>query len=183
MKKTTGIPKKSRAKKLRARGRPTIVGRGDRLSRDQIAFRAKISRTTVRKYLGMDGAPQPDGGNLFSMKEVLAFIEKNSTRGPDSDEMRGLREAKLRVEAEEAAFDFGVKRGKYIELGKIAPTLSAFFKQHLVDAQAIFEHELPVKYSGKSQVECQQLNAEGIDRLFTRAKAWRDTLTEAPLAA
>lgn len=163
-------------------GRPKLTGHGDRLSKRQIAFRTKISPTTVQKYLEMDGAPPPDGAGFYSLSAFLAFFELNSDRSVDSAETRRLKDRLLELRVEVAEREAAVARGLYIARTEIAPVISSFFAKHLADAQFIFEQELPAKYSGKNQIECQQLNADGIDRLFTKARAWQHSIVPAQAA-
>lgn len=164
--------------KPKPRGRKRVVSVGDRLTRTQIALRAKIDRETVSKYLAMDGAPKPDGQMRYSYKAALAWIEKNAPRlASSSDEMRKIKESILRMEAEDMAIDLAVKRGRYVDKVTIEPTIAAFMAQLTDDMRTKFEQELPPKYERMTTVERQQSNAAAIDWVLTRIKSGAAPIT------
>lgn len=151
------------------------------LRKIELAGRLNISRPTIDDYLRRPGAPKPKN-KRYDPDEVRAFIEActpTASLGEKKTEIIDLRRAILRMEAEEMEIDLGIKRGLYIRRDEISPVIGSFFTQHLADALLIFEQELPAKYAGRNQIECQQLNADGIDRLFAKAKAWQQTIAPA----
>lgn len=175
--------------KRKAKNAPKRPGRravkvGDWLTRTQIAFRAKVDRATVTKYLDLPGAPEPDDRGRFSYRQTIGWMERNATTSAGSPKMREHREAIARIEAETKAFDLGVKRGEFVERTKIAPAIAAFMAALTADLQAKFERELPAKYEGKTLAERAALNASGVDFVLRRLKNGARPLTgESPAAA
>ncbi len=156
-----------------SRGKRTFVGIGEWLTKSQIALKGHLDSVTVAKYLDLDGAPKPNEKRQFHFKTVMEWIQANSNRvaGANSVEMRKLKEAVLRIDAEERAFDFGVKRGQYVAMTEIEPAIAAFCSQLTADLRQKFEFELPDKYEGKGAVDRKVMNAEGIDWVLKRLKA------------
>ncbi len=155
------------------------AGKAVRISKAGIAAALQINRNTVGSYLALPDAPRPRR-RKYDLEEVRAFISGKTTKGILDNERKGktldLRETLLTTRAEEAAFDLGVKRGKYVERELVEPAIVAFNGQLTADLQALFEQELPAKYAGKSQIECQLLNAEAIDRVLKRLRAGQASL-------
>lgn len=162
--------------KVRTVGRKSALKLGDRLNRLQIAKRSGLDRATVTKYLAAEGAPPPDERMCWSFKAAMEWFAQVAPIAGGGSEMKKLREAKLRVEAEEAAFDFGIKRGRYIEREEIGPAIAAFNAQLTADLRAKFEFELPAKYDGKKTVERQALNAAAIDWILKRLKHGQEAI-------
>ncbi len=168
---------KSNAARGGARGHKPALHLGERLTRSGIAKRGHLDSVTVAKYLEMEGAPQPDERRRYDFKATIAWIEANAPRATANNlEMKSLREAKMRIEAEEAAFDFGIKKGRFIEREKLEPAIAAFCQQLTADMRAKFEFELPDKYEGKNAIERKVLNADGIDWVLKRLKTGAEEL-------
>lgn len=152
------------------KGRAPRTEIGDRLTRSAIALRAHIDPGTIKKYLEMEGAPKPDENRKYSMKDTLAWIERNAPRIANNEEMRTLKESLLRMEVEDRALELGKKKGQLIERAKIRPAIEAVMSKLTPDLQDVFERELPPKYKGRSTIECAELNAHGLDRVLRRMK-------------
>lgn len=165
--------------KVKRLGRRHAARVGDRLTRSQIAERARIDRGTVSKYLAMEGAPRPDKQIRYSYRAAMDWIDRQAPRiASNSEEMRKIKESKLRMEAEDMAIDLAVKRGQYVDKATIEPAIATFMAQLTDDLRTKFEQELPPKYEGRKTIERQQLNAAAIDWVLLRIKTGTEPLTK-----
>lgn len=164
--------------KAKPGGRRRVVGVGQWLNRTQIAYRARMNRDTVTKYLAMDGAPKPNAQQCYNYAAVMAFIEKHAPRlSPGNDEGKTIRQAILKMEMEDREIDLKVKRGLYVPKDEIEPVIIGFMKQLTADLRLKFEDELPPKYEGKTTAERQKMNADAIDYVLARVRDGAQPLT------
>lgn len=155
------------------RGRRHAKHVGDRLTRSQIALRSGIDRETVAKYLAMKGAPEPDQKMRFSYKEALEWIDKSAPRagaGANNEETKKLKNALLRAQVAMAEIELANLSGGSVSREKIVPAVAAFCTQLTQDMQLKFENELPPRYSGRTTIECQEMNAAAVDWVLRRLK-------------
>jgi predicted transcriptional regulator len=136
-----------------------------------LARELKLSRTTVQKYLGQDGAPKADKEGRYDKAAVADFIAKQGSANVEGSEMRNLRARKLRAETEQLEAELAARRGETITKSEIAPAIAAFNVELTANLRQKFELELPGRYKGKGMVECQQMNAAAIDWILERLKA------------
>ncbi len=148
----------------------SLLGVGDKLTRTQISRRTGVGRGTLAQYLGMEGAPQPDAANKYSLAAVKSWLEANQTKLSNTSEMKTLKEAQLRLELEKSKLEFDVMKNRYALKTEIRPGIEAVMGRLTVDLQAIFEGEIPPKCAGKTTIEIRELMAAGVDRVLTRAK-------------
>ncbi len=149
------------------------------MTRTQIAVQAGLDRQTVTRYLGMEGAPKPDDKQRWSYKEVLPWIQSQAPRlGGKSDEMIKIREARARLDLEEAEHDMKVKRGQYIDKSRIAGVFAVAFGSLTIKLQEVFERELPARLEGRTLIERTELMAAGIDRVLGALKEDMDRLSK-----
>ncbi len=172
-------PKPKQRRKKAVRGLRRNAGKGEWLTRSQIALRAGIDREGVSRYLGMEGAPKPNKKMMFHFKTAVEWIKKNAPRlGTSGEEMRSINLTIKRLDAEEKALDLAVKKGEFVEKKTIAPTVAAFMGQLTADLMSEFEQRLAPKYAGKTAIECQQMNAAAIDWVLKRLKAGASPITQ-----
>lgn len=153
------------------RGRRRVVGVGEWLPKTQIAYRAKMNREIVAKYLAMEGAPKPNEQQCYRYADVMAFIGKHAPRlSPGNDEGKTTRQAILKLQLEDMEIDLKVKRGLYIAKDEIEPAITEFMTALTEDLRAKFEFELPGKYEGMTTAERQRANIDAIDYVLRRVK-------------
>ena len=152
------------------------------VSKSELARTLNLARATVLKYLAMPGAPRPGKHRRYDRHEVAKWIAANGSANVEGSEMRGLRALKLRLETEALEHEMKAKRGETITKAEIAPAIAAFNTELTVNLRQKFEIELPQKYRGKKQVECQQINAEAVDFILKRLKdgQWALGINPAP---
>ena len=144
---------------------------GRRLNKKMLAEELGISRPTLDEYLNRATAPQPDAMGTFSVEETAAYISRHGVRAISSEEMKRIRMTLLRIQAKEAELDLAVKQGELVAIRELEPDFALMCNQLVADLRAKFEFELPARYVGKNAVECEQMNADGIDYVLTRLKA------------
>lgn len=156
-----------------------------RLGKKDLAQTLGISRPTLDGYLNRADPPPPvpDGDRLYDLNEVAAYIAANAANPTSTEAIRRLRENLLKTQAEDAAMDLAVKRGRLIDRAAIEPGVAEIQAWWSSKLQAVFEGELPRKYEGKSTIDRQKLNADAIDRLMREFKERMATLARGGRAA
>lgn len=156
-----------------------VAKNGRRLLKMDLARELGISRVTLDGYLNRKTPPppKPDDKRRYSVDEVAKYIADNSTKAVSSEEMRKLRERMLSIQVEREHLELETLRGRYIPKGEIEPAIAAFVGQLTEDLRLKFEMELPAKYSGRTVIERQKLNADGIDWVLRRLKSGAEKVT------
>lgn len=152
---------------------------GRRLLKLDLARELGMSRTTLDGYLNLKDppAPKPDAARRYSVDEVQRFIAENSAKAGTNAEIRTLRETLLRMQVERETIELDELRGRYVRKDEIGPAVAIIAAQLTDDLRLKFETELPPKYDGRTTLERQKLNADGIDWVLRRLKHGTKKLT------
>lgn len=149
---------------------------GKRLAKFHLARALEIHRDTLAAWLKQPGAPKPDKARRYDLASVRAFAALRAVEAKSGNttvggtEMGELRKERLRIQTQQAAFEFAQAKGDMMPKAEIAGTLTRLIVEIDGMLRQKFEFELPSKYKGRSQIECQQLNAQALDDIVRRFK-------------
>ena len=122
--------------------------KANKLNKTELASNLGISRTTLDRYLQMDGAPKGERGK-YDGEAVSRWIrdhaESQATQGKTDPEIASLRARELRAKCERLEFKLAQDRGDFIARAKIGPALN---NAHLAMRSALqrkLENELGPK--------------------------------------
>lgn len=151
-----------------------------RLNRFAISKRLGMSASRVRYYMNLPDAPMPDAQMCYDLDEVRKFIDSKTTRfhkglrPPGAVAPIDLKQEKLQLEIAKLKREEALRSGEVILVRDVLETI----EQIIVEVEGIykskFEHELPSKYRGKTEVECRELNVKALQeaaRTFREGKA------------
>lgn len=150
-----------------------------RMVKLRLAKHFGITRNTLDAYLDKPGAPRPNQRGMYDVKRVGEFLNANVVSAGRSEELGTIRQRKMQLETERMQWEFARVRGEFIHKSEIAKTLVPLITEIHQALTQQFEHVLPSKYKGKSQVECQQLNVAALDEVVKRFKEGSLPLVEA----
>ena len=147
-----------------------------RLNKIQLAEKAGVARRSLAGYFRSEGAPRPDARGRYDEAEGLAWITKcaasaeSGNATPKGSTIERLKERRLQLEIEEKEREALVRAGALVKASEIVPTLEAMFGGLVKNLQGKFEQELPSRYRGRSQAECEQMNAKAVDFVMEQLK-------------
>lgn len=151
-------------KKPEKKGRP--APREGWVSKVALAAALGVTRSTIYAYLAKAEAPKPDANLRYDLAEVRAFVEAAGSKMIEGSVIQKMREEKMRLELEALRREAAVDSGELISAKQIEPTLKSMFAALTAQLRQEFEQVLPSKYKGKTLGECQQLNADAVDRVL-----------------
>ncbi len=161
-----------------------------RLRKITLADKLGISRPTLDKYLGMEGAPQEGADKCYDVEGVAKFIEENlpnkgpehgkrePSTGEEKKSLAALKIEKLSLECAKLRHALEVDRGDYISKREAAETIVPIMSELGSLLTQVFENELPSRYVGKDAVDCAKLNADAIDKVIKRFRTGMQPFTE-----
>ena len=141
----------------------------ERLKKGALAERMGLSRPTLNKYLGMVGAPPPDGKGSYEVEAVLAWFSQHSEvagNAPRTMQDWKIREVQLRCQKMEDQLQRD--RGEYISKQAASKTIIPLMAELGELMRQKFILELPSRYRGHDQVECAEFNEHAIDAIVKR---------------
>lgn len=152
-----------------------------RLIKKHLAKALGVSRPTLDAVFRLPGAPRPNQAGTYSVAQVKEWLATNAPRagGGSGSELATVRQRKLTLETDRMAWEFAKARGEFIQKGEVAKTIIPLWAELHQSLRQKFEFELPSKYKGKSQVECQQLNIAALDEVDRRFREGSLPLVEA----
>jgi hypothetical protein len=107
-----------------------------------------ISRTTLDKYLAIDGAPVAENGK-YDPAKVVEWIKANADHESVSEradpEIRKLKKRELTSKCERLEFKLAQDRGEFIAWSKIGPALDNAHTAMRAELQRKLEQELGPK--------------------------------------
>ena len=153
----------------------------ERLHKAALAERIGVSRPTLNKYLGMAGAPEPDGKGCYPVEDVADWVSENARSAgaqPTSLSEWKIEEVKLRCE--KMRDQLQRDRGEYVSKAEASRTIIPLMTEIGELIRQKFVLELPHRCVGKAQVDieeiCEKMRDEVIRRFREGAK---DLIVEA----
>ena len=152
--------------------------KSERLKKSALALRLEITRPTLDRILAIAGAPEADGKRSYDVEECIAWLSEHASVGSaggkkDSIQHWKMEEVKLRCTRmqDQIARD----RGEYISKASASRTILPMIAELGELMRQKFILELPSRYKGKDQVECQEMNEKAVDDISRR---YREGMSE-----
>lgn len=144
----------------------------ERLGKKALCARLEISRPSLDKYLKIAGAPAPDGNGAFDVEGVVAWLSTHSGIGPgEKDSIQHWKREEVRLRCMRMQDQIARDRGEYVSKAEASRTLIPLMAELAELMRQKFILELPSRYKGKDQVECQQINEKAVDDITRRYRS------------
>lgn len=131
-----------------------------------IAAALKISRTTLDRYLEMEGAPRegPDGWDFGKVSKWIATKARTTAATSKSNpELAALKIRELKIKCDRLAHKFEVEKGLHIQKSVVGPALRNLALHHRATLQRKLENELPARLVNRTELEILQEMKNTVD--------------------
>lgn len=121
-----------------------------------IAAALKISRTTLDRYLEMEGAPKETdkGWDFAAVSKFISAMAKTSAAGAKSNpQLAELKMRELRLKCDRLAHKLETERGLFIPKSVIGPALRNLALHFRATLQRKAEQELPARLVNRTELE------------------------------
>jgi hypothetical protein len=138
-----------------------------------IAAELKISRTTLDRYLEMDGAPKekPAGWDFAAVSKFISEKSKTTaTSSKSNPQMAELKLRELQLRCDRLAHKLETERGLHIAKASIGPSLRNAHDHWRAEFQKA-EQELPARLVNRTENEIAKELRQRHDKIFAYLEA------------
>ena len=130
-----------------------------------------MSRTTIARYLDLDGAPEADAAGAYDLPAMATHIRENGTRLLEGDPIKLLRARKLLAECIKIESESAISTKKAVSVDVVKRFVLTYNRTLCAHVYNSCEYVLPPKLEGLGVIECRRILTRWADELVEQMSA------------